>query len=162
MLVKLTRIHLYWQNTDTRSPVYTIMSIHCVGFWSESRSGECGMCRLCPCLSYKQMFGSQWGLRKTVYSALGHMGERVWSKLLLLNAADGLDLRGLAVGAKLSEVLVLPAVTIALHDVLVSTITGVLVAHKSVVKSQREEEVHVKSRQKSCARRPGTTARLSQ
>lgn len=54
------------------------------------------------------------------------------SRLLLLNAADGLDLRGLAVGAKLPEVFVLPTVTITLHDILVATITGVLVADKSV------------------------------
>lgn len=52
--------------------------------------------------------------------------------LLLLNAADGLDLRGLAVGAKLPEVFVLPTVTITLHDILVATITRVLVADKSV------------------------------
>lgn len=72
------------------------------------------------------------------------MGERVWSKLLLLNTADGLDLRGLAVGAKLPEVFELPTVTITLHDILVSTITRVLVAHKSVEKSQREKEVQMK------------------
>lgn len=64
----------------------------------------------------------------------GHMLERVWCKLLLLNTADGLDLRGLAVRAKLPEVFVLPTVTIALHDILVSTITRILVAHKSVEK----------------------------
>lgn len=68
----------------------------------------------------------------------GHMGDRVWSKLLLLNTADGLDLRGLAVGAKLPEVFELPTVTITLHDILVSTITRILVAHKSVEKSHRE------------------------
>ena len=61
-----------------------------------------------------------------------------WSRLLLLNTADGLDLRGLAVGAKLPEVFELPTVTITLHDILVSTITRILVAHKSVEKSQRE------------------------
>lgn len=57
---------------------------------------------------------------------------------LLLNAADGLDLRGLAVGAKLPEVFVLSTVTITLHDILVSTITRVLVAHKSV----REKKIN--------------------
>lgn len=51
---------------------------------------------------------------------------------LLLNAADGLDLRGLGVGAELPEVLVLAAVTVTLHDVLVATVSGVLVAHKTV------------------------------
>lgn len=39
-------------------------------------------------------------------------------------------MRGLAVGAKLPEVFVLSTVTITLHDILVSTITRVLVAHK--------------------------------
>lgn len=69
----------------------------------------------------------------------GHMLERVWCKLLLLNTADGLDLRGLAVRAKLPEVFVLPTVTITLHDILVSTITRVLVAHKSDEKRQRQK-----------------------
>lgn len=58
---------------------------------------------------------------------LGITGER-----LLLNAADGLDLRGLGVGAELLEVLVLAAVTVTLHDVLVATVSGVLVAHETV------------------------------
>lgn len=74
----------------------------------------------------------------------GHIGvKRVWSKLLL-NTADGLDLRGLAVGAKLPEVFKLPTVTITLHDILVATITRILVAHKSVEKPQREKEVQMK------------------
>lgn len=64
------------------------------------------------------------------------MGEkRSWK--LLLNTADGLDLRGLAVGAKLPEVLELPAVTITLHDILVSAIARILVAHKSVEQLHR-------------------------
>lgn len=60
--------------------------------------------------------------------------------MLLLNTADGLDLRGLAVGAKLPEVFVLSTVTITLHDILVSTVTRVLVAHKSVGTSQKGRE----------------------
>lgn len=60
--------------------------------------------------------------------------------MLLLNTADGLDLRGLAVGSELPEVFELPAVTITLHDILVSTITRVLVAHESVEKSHTERE----------------------
>lgn len=64
----------------------------------------------------------------------GHMGKGGgWSRLLL-NSADGLDLRGLAVGTKLLEVFELPTVTITLHDILVSTVTRILVAHKSVEK----------------------------
>lgn len=65
---------------------------------------------------------------------------------LLLNTADGLDLRGLAVRAKLPEVLKLPTVTITLHDILVSAIARILVAHKSVeqlhkVKGSCEDEL---------------------
>lgn len=71
------------------------------------------------------------------------MERRVWSELLL-NTADGLDLRGLAVGTKLLEVFELPTVTITLHDILVSTVTRILVAHKSVEKRQREKEVLMK------------------
>jgi len=51
---------------------------------------------------------------------------------LLLDTADGLDLRGLGMGAELLEVFVLPTVAVALHDILVSTITRELVAHKPV------------------------------
>ena len=43
-------------------------------------------------------------------------------------------------GAELPEVLVLPAVTITLHDVLVSTVTGILVAHKAVAEIREEKE----------------------
>ena len=50
----------------------------------------------------------------------------------MLNAADGLDLRGLGVGTKLPEVFVLSDVAIALHDVLVSTVARILVAHESI------------------------------
>lgn len=60
--------------------------------------------------------------------------------MLLLNTADGLDLRGLAVGAKLPEVFELPTVTITLHDILVSTITRVLVAHESESKREGRRE----------------------
>lgn len=69
------------------------------------------------------------------------MGDWVHSMgwLLLLNTADGLDLRCLALGAKLPEVLVLPRVTITLHNILVATITRVLVADKSVVGEERGE-----------------------
>ena len=82
------------------------------------------------------------------------MGERVvWSRLLLLNTADGLDLRGLAVGAKLPEVFKLPTVTITLHDILVSTITRILVAHKSVEKSQRQRERKRKEVLMKCCKR---------
>lgn len=49
---------------------------------------------------------------------------------LLLDTSDGLNLRSLGMGAKLLEVFVISTVAVTLHDVLVSTVTRVLVAHK--------------------------------
>lgn len=60
------------------------------------------------------------------------LSERWAGEKLLLDTADGLDLRGLAMGAKLLEDFVLPTVAVTLHDVLVSTVTRELVAHKPV------------------------------
>lgn len=60
--------------------------------------------------------------------------------MLLLNTADGLDLGSLAVGAKLPEVFVHATVTVTLHDVLVSTVTRVLIADKSVKADQSTNE----------------------
>ena len=51
--------------------------------------------------------------------------------LLVLDTPDGLDLGGLAVGAPVLPVLVVSAVPLALHDVLVATVTGELVAHEA-------------------------------
>lgn len=78
--------------------------------------------------SFIQHRESEWSKRWRVTWV-----RRGWSRLLL-NSADGLDLRGLAVGTKLLEVFELPTVTITLHDILVSTVTRILVAHKSVEK----------------------------
>lgn len=55
----------------------------------------------------------------------------------LLDSTDGLDLEGLSVGAKLSVVLVLSSMTVTLHDVLVSTVTRILVAHPAVEERER-------------------------
>ena len=68
-----------------------------------------------------------WGGRKE-----GH--RRVFS---LLDSTDGLDLEGLSMGAPLPVVLELPSVTITLHDVLVSTVTRILVAHPTVEERER-------------------------
>lgn len=51
---------------------------------------------------------------------------------LLLDAADGLDLRSLTVRPILPEMFVLACMAVALHDVLVSTVTRVLVTHKPI------------------------------
>lgn len=52
-------------------------------------------------------------------------------QLSVLDASDGLDLRGLAVGAPVLPVLVVSAVSLALHDVLLASVARVLVAHKA-------------------------------
>lgn len=51
--------------------------------------------------------------------------------LLVLDPPDGLNLRSLGVGAKLAVTLVLSSATVTLHDVLVATVSRVLVAHEA-------------------------------
>lgn len=76
--------------------------------------------------------------KDSLFSIGAERGMRVFARRgarrnpLLLDTADGLDLRGLGMGAKLPEVFVLPTVAVTLHDILVSTITRELVAHKPV------------------------------
>lgn len=50
---------------------------------------------------------------------------------LVLDSPDRLNLGSLGVGAKLAVTLVLSSATVVLHDILVATISGVLVAHKA-------------------------------
>lgn len=52
-------------------------------------------------------------------------------ELLVLDSADGLDLRGLAVGTPVSPVLIVSAVPLTLHDVLPSPVSRELVTHKT-------------------------------
>lgn len=49
----------------------------------------------------------------------------------MLDAPDGLDLGALAVGAPVSPVLVVSAVPLTLHDVLLTPVARVLVAHEA-------------------------------
>lgn len=51
--------------------------------------------------------------------------------LLVLDAPDGLDLGALAVGAPVPPMLVVSAVPLTLHDVLLTPVAGVLVAHEA-------------------------------
>lgn len=51
--------------------------------------------------------------------------------LLVLDSPDGLDLRSLGMGAKLAVALELSSVAVTLQDVLVATVTRVLVAHEA-------------------------------
>lgn len=52
-------------------------------------------------------------------------------ELLVLDSADGLDLRGLAVGTPVSPVLIVSAVPLTLHDVLPSLVSWELVTHET-------------------------------
>lgn len=56
------------------------------------------------------------------------------SALSVLDPPDGLNLGSLGVGAELTVTLVLSSTTVALHDVLVATVPGVLIAHKAAGK----------------------------
>lgn len=50
----------------------------------------------------------------------------------MLDASDGLDLGGLAVGPPVPPVLVVSTVSLTLHDVLLAPVARILVAHKAV------------------------------
>lgn len=57
---------------------------------------------------------------------------------LVLDPPDGLNLGSLGMGAKLAITLVLSTTAVTLHDVLVATVPGVLVAHKAInIKEKR-------------------------
>lgn len=60
------------------------------------------------------------------------------SPLLLLDPPDGLNLGGLGVGAKLAVTLELSSATVRLQDVLVATVSRVLVAHKAAERNKNE------------------------
>lgn len=54
------------------------------------------------------------------------------SLLLVLDTPDGLDLGGLTVRAPVPPVLVVSTVSLTLHDVLLTPVARVLVAHEAV------------------------------
>lgn len=68
----------------------------------------------------------------------------VHGSLLVLDSPDGLDLGSLGMGAKLAVALVLSSATVALQDVLVATVTRVLVAHEAaqIYKSELKNCTH--------------------
>lgn len=84
------------------------------------------------------------------------MGQRSWEQrgaavrgpwpqsqpvlLSVLDAPDGLDLRGLTVGTPVSPVLVVSTVSLTLHDVLLASVARVLVADKAVGQTERAAE----------------------
>lgn len=59
-------------------------------------------------------------------------GGQGLSLLLVLDTPDGLDLGGLTVRAPVPPVLVVSTVSLTLHDVLLTPVARVLVAHKAV------------------------------
>lgn len=59
--------------------------------------------------------------------------------LSMLDPADRLDLRGLSMAAVLPVVPVLASMAVALHNVLVTTVTRILVAYKArEIETQRQ------------------------
>lgn len=70
----------------------------------------------------------------------------------LMDSADGLDLRGLAVGAPVPPVLVVSAVPVTLHNILLSSIARVLVTHEAAGKQTMtgNEEERWRLNMKSC------------
>lgn len=66
----------------------------------------------------------------------------------MLDSPDGLDLGSLGVGAKLAVALELSSATVALQDVLVATVTGVLVAHEAaqIYKSKLKNCMHSRNK----------------
>ena len=58
----------------------------------------------------------------------------------MLHAADRLDLIGVRLGAEVVIVFVLALTSVSLEDVLVSTVTGELVAHPPVEGREKETE----------------------
>lgn len=63
-------------------------------------------------------------------------------RLSVPDASDGLDLWSLTVRAPVPPVLVISAVPLTLHDVLLASVAGVLIAHKAVETQRQEEEIH--------------------
>lgn len=140
------------------SPTLTLLDILACYVMTSIRVG--GACRpfinICDFLSGETMqeihHRTSVKFKKDSLFSAGQQGERVCEGeagqaartrvRLLLNAADGLDLRGLRVRAKLPEVLILPTVTVTLHDVLVATVARVLVAHKTVEWRQDRTDTH--------------------
>lgn len=60
---------------------------------------------------------------------VGEGGREVGGPPSLLNSAERLNLEGLSVGAPFPVVFVLAAMVVTLHDVLVTTVAGVLVTN---------------------------------
>lgn len=66
--------------------------------------------------------------------------------LSVLDASDGLDLGGLAVGAPAPPVLVVTAVFLTLHDVLLAPVARELVAHEAAGRAEKAARVGDHSR----------------
>lgn len=58
--------------------------------------------------------------------------------VLVLDSTDGLDLGGVGVGAEFPVASVIASVPVTLHDVLITTISRILVAHPAGRKKQNQ------------------------
>lgn len=63
----------------------------------------------------------------------------------LLNPAEGLHLEGLSVGAPLPVVFVLAAMVVTLHDVLVTTVAGVLITNPAACSEETHDKCKLRS-----------------
>lgn len=76
---------------------------------------------------------------------VGEGGRELGELPSLLNPAEGLHLEGLSVGAPLPVVFVLAAMVITLHDVLVTTVTGVLVTNPATCSEKTHDKCKLRS-----------------
>lgn len=71
---------------------------------------------------------------------VGEGGRELGELPSLLNTAKGLHLEGLSVGAPLPVVFVLAAMVVTLHDVLVTTVAGVLVTNPATCSEKTHDK----------------------
>lgn len=64
-----------------------------------------------------------------LWSRVWRNGRRKDTLVLVLDSTDGLDLGGVGVGAEFPVASVVASVPVTFHDVLITTISRVLVAH---------------------------------
>lgn len=75
----------------------------------------------------------------------GEGGSELGELPSLLNPAEGLHLEGLSVGAPLPVVFVPAAMVVTLHDVLVTTVTGILVTNPATCSEKTHDKCKLRS-----------------
>lgn len=75
----------------------------------------------------------------------GEGGRALGELPSLLNPAEGLHLEGLSVGAPLPVVFVIAAMVVTLHDVLITTVAGVLVTNPAKCSEETYDKCKLRS-----------------